>query len=188
MVLALGDPFGAVRREDPLLTTGILSKQHAPDVAQPWRGQWQTDAGATDANCGGAVVDLRGRLVGMLQIWSPPKHGRNSGIGFVVPWPGIDEALPRLREGHSLRRGLLGIRFRDGATQALITTVEEGSAADAAGLRTGDVIVSVNGRDTPTPSHVGAHLGVRWEGDRVRLVVERDGDRVELEAVMGARE
>ena len=77
-----GDPSGSKSLIDPLLTMGILSKVHADTAAAPWRGMWQTDAGAIDGNVGGAAVDLEGRLLGMLTFWDPARHGRNSGIAF----------------------------------------------------------------------------------------------------------
>lgn len=136
-VVALGNPYGSTRRTLPLLSVGILSKQHEADASAAWRGQWQTDAGVTDGNCGGALVDVRGRLLGMLQIWHPMQHGRNSGIGFVVPWDDVEAALPRLQEGHSRKRGFLGIQFRDGAKEPFLGTVTEASPAARAGLKAG---------------------------------------------------
>lgn len=186
-VLALGNPFGEAGNPDPLLTIGILSKQHAGDASQPWRGQWQTDAGVTDANCGGALVDLRGRLLGILQVWHPLGHGRNSGIGFVVPWCDVEAALPRLREGHSRARGRLGIGFREGATIPILGTVDAGTAAAKAGLVPGDRIVGVNGADTPTVQDVIRRLVVRWEGETLTLEIERDGKTFTVEVALGAK-
>ncbi|MFM8980379.1 MAG: S1C family serine protease, partial [Planctomycetia bacterium] len=113
-VVALGNPYGPTRAGSPLLAVGVLSKLHAPSQPAAWRGDWQTDAGVTDANAGGAAVDLEGRVYGMLRTWAPLQHGRSSGIGFVLPWARIQEALPSLRQGRAWKRGYMGITWKQG--------------------------------------------------------------------------
>ncbi|MHC5010998.1 MAG: S1C family serine protease [Planctomycetota bacterium] len=186
-VLALGNPFGQDANPDPLLTVGVLSKQHAEDALDPWRGQWQTDAGATDANCGGAVIDLRGRLVGMLQIWSPPRHGRNSGIGFVVTWDQIAAALPDLKEGRTRRPGTMGVNLEEVDEAVRVQAVVPGSPAAAAGLLPGDRIRAIDGHETPGIDVLRRLLLARWAGDRIRITVERGEETLEIELVLGAR-
>lgn len=186
-VLALGNPFGEQGNPDPLLTIGILAKQHAVDAPAAWRGQWQTDAGVTDGNCGGALVDLEGRLLGILQIWHPAGHGRNSGIGFVVPWPEVVKALPCLEKGVSPARGFLGVRWRPGATDPTLVEVLPETPAAAAGLQPGDRIVAVMGRPTRTVREVHGALVFRWEGETLSITVERDGKTVEVEVTLAAR-
>lgn len=186
-VLALGNPFGERGNADPLLTMGILAKQHAADAPVAWRGQWQTDAGVTDGNCGGALVDLEGRLLGILQIWQPTRHGRNSGIGFVVPWPDIVAALPGLKQGTSPGRGFLGVRWRPGANDPTLVEVVPDSPAAAAGFQPGDRIVAVDGRPTPTVREVQGALIFRWEDEPLVITIQRDGKSIEVEATLGAR-
>jgi serine protease Do len=187
LVLALGKPFGANRNPDPLLTFGILSKRHADSVQDPWRGQWQTDAGATDANVGGAVVDLHGRLLGMLQIWTPTRHGRNSGIGFVVTGDRIAASLPALKEGRSLERGFLGVVWAEGSDEAAIGQVSPDSPAAAAGLRPGDRIIGVDGASTPKVGDVVGRLLARWAGERVVLRIARGSEELDVEVELRAR-
>jgi S1-C subfamily serine protease len=182
-VLAVGNPYGARPPTDPFLSHGILSKRHPDDAVAPWRGQWQTDVGATDANAGGAVVDLEGRLVGMLTIWSGVQHGRNSGIAFVVPWGRIQRALPALQQGRIPSPGRLGIRFAPGPAPR-VSDVVPGSAADTAGVRAGDVIVRVDRERVFTTAEVLNALGFRWAGDRVVLRVERTTGAKDLTAVL----
>src|SRR5690606_36821227 len=92
-VLALGNPYGAARPSQPLLTMGVLGKVHHESSAAPWRGQWQTDAAVLDVNAGGPAIDVEGRLLGLLHLWHPACHGRGSGIGFVVPRTDVEAAL-----------------------------------------------------------------------------------------------
>jgi serine protease Do len=197
-VLALGSPYGADRLPDPLLTVGVLSKRHADDAClhgplalmrAPWAGAWQTDAGVTDATCGGAAVDLEGRLLGMLQIWSPLQHGRFSGIAFVEPWPAIEAVLPQMKEGRVYAAGFLGIEWKDVPTGGVpvIGAVLERSAASAAGLAAGDVISAVNGTPTRSVPDVAKILGGLWSGDEIVLTIERGRQRLELRATLGRR-
>jgi S1-C subfamily serine protease len=185
-VVTAGNPFGADRTRAPIVTAGILSKRHAPDTAAAWRGTWQTDAPGLDVNCGGAAVDLEGRMLGMLQLWHPSRHGRGSGVAFVVPWQDILEALPRLKQGRRLARGLLGVRFARG-TSPRVASVVAGSGAEAAGFRTGDIIHRIDRERITCSQDVGGALGFRYAGETVEVQLERGGTMLVLSVVLGAR-
>lgn len=185
-VLAVGNPFGARQRPDPLLTLGILSRLHPQDAPAAWRGHWQTDAAGLDTNCGGAAVDLEGRLLGVFSIWHPGRHGRNSGIAFVLPWADVLASLPALERGQGPARGFLGISFAPGRI-ARVGEVIAGTPAEAAGLRVGDVIERVDRKDVPTAAAVISVLGHRCEGERVVLAIDRGGVESEVDLVLGAR-
>jgi serine protease Do len=184
-VLSLGYPFGKDAGPAPLLGLGILAKRHPDDAVAPWRGQWQADIGATDANVGGAVVDLEGRFVGILTIWSGVQHGRNSGIAFVVPWGRVQRALPDLAAGKARRRGYLGVRFgRD--LPVRVSEVVAGSPAERAGVAVGDVVVRLDREPLSTVGETMFALGQRWEGDRVTLHVRRGGRLLDLPVRLAA--
>lgn len=196
-VLALGNPFGATRTERPLLTVGILSKRHDDDAEEAWRGNWQTDAALTDGNCGGAAVDIEGRLYGMLAIWNPLRHGRAAGIGFVVPWARIESVLPELLRGRTFARPFLGVSWKptvgpDGKPRytgaATIQETVAGAPAAEAGLLAEDVIEAVDGTDTPTIDAVGRMLKGKLSGDVITLRIRRGEEKVELKLTLGARE
>jgi S1-C subfamily serine protease len=179
--LALGNPFGAKPLASPLLTVGILSKVHSWYAPAAWRGNWQTDAAVTDANCGGALVGLKGELFGMLQIWDPLQHGRASGIGFVVPWTLINEALPALRAGKVWKRGRLGVQSSLDRSPPVLEEVLPGSAAARAGLKAGDAILAIDGRKPRDGADAIQTLRYRWAGEHVRLTIERAGEKKPLE-------
>lgn len=179
--LAIGNPFGAAPRPSPLLTVGVLSKVHDQGAAWPWRGQWQTDAGVTDANCGGALVDLRGRLYGVLHLWAPLSHGRSSGIGFVVPWASIEAALPRMRENKPWVRGFVGVAWDPKADTPTVASLVAGAPAEGAGLKAGDRLLAVDGHEVTDTAEAARHLSFRWEGESVRLTVERAGQKKPLD-------
>jgi S1-C subfamily serine protease len=182
--LALGNPFGEKPLPSPLLTVGILSKEHAVTMPAAWRGNWQTDAAATDANCGGALVNLRGELYGMLQIWDAHFHGRSSGIGFVVPWTAIEAALPDLRAGKAWKRAWLGIVSDPQDPQPRVKEVAERSPAAAAGLKPGDRILAIDGYAPLDLDEMMLALRYRFAGDRVRLTIGRTGEKKPLEILV----
>lgn len=187
--LALGNPFGERPLGSPLLTVGILSKVHAATQPYAWRKNWQTDAPATDANCGGALVNLRGDLYGMVQIWDPRFHGRASGIGFVVPWTEIEAVLPDLRKGRAWKRAFLGITADTPERTTKITQIAPRSPAASAGLAVNDRIVAVDGFTLTDVDQMMLALRYRFAGDRVRLTVERPGEKkpLEIDVMLGER-
>jgi S1-C subfamily serine protease len=188
-VLCVANPFGGTRCPDPFLTMGIVSRLHPADAPEPWRGDFQTDAGVTDGNAGGALVDLRGRVIGIATPWQPAVHGRNSGIGFGIPWECVQRALPALEAGTSFRygNGYLGVAWdlEDGAVTIL--EVVEGAPAGKAGVQKADRIVAVDGK--PLKSLVDAQDAVRSHaaGEKITLTIERAGKTFDLEIVLGAR-
>ncbi len=185
-VVTVGNPFGPSRRAEPLVTTGVLSKLHAGTAVAAWRGQWQTDAGGLDTNCGGAVVDLDGNLLGLLQLWHPARHGRNSGVAFVIPWRDIQRSIERMREGRGARRGFLGVSFGGGAPPR-IAEIVAGGAAEAAGLEVGDVVRRIDRSATGSVVDVITIIGHRSAGDVLDMTVEREGRRRVIEVVLGQR-
>lgn len=188
MVLSIANPFGKERSPDPLLTYGILSKQHAPDGADRWAGQWQTDCSGTDATAGGAIVDLRGRLVGMHHVWDPGRHGRNSGISFVVPWTQIEKVLPGLREGRVFSPPFVGVRWKPDPEAGLlvISVVADGPAAKA-GLKVNDVVLTIDGKEIDGMESVPGLLRGKWSGDTVAFGVKRGDEELTLQVVLGSR-
>jgi len=189
--LAVGNPFGEAQRDSPLLSVGILSKLHAPGAPWAWRGQWQTDAGVTDANCGGAAVDLKGRLYGVLNLWAPLTHGRASGIGFILPWSRIEAALPELRSGRTWKHGFMGLSWKQDIDQPVIDEVTPGTPAAAAGLKPGDRFKALDGESIGSRDDARRHLRHRWEGETLRVLVERAGPKkpveVEVQVKLGPR-
>ena len=132
----------------------------------------QTDASISPANYGGPLIDISGRVIGILAPLPADTAGMNlgtelydSGIGFAVPLADMLRVLPRLKNGETLSPGVLGIGYsaRDPFTgEARIATCRPGSPAAKAGLRAGDLIVAADGRagdaDRGTPACARATL------------------------------
>jgi S1-C subfamily serine protease len=113
--------------------------------------------------------------------------GGNSGIGFAVPVSAIRTVLPRLERGEAIERAYLGVSTSGAQGGAQITAVVAGGPAADAGLRQGDVITSVAGRPVMDPDDLSAVVGAREPGERVRVLVERGGDRRTLTVELGTR-
>ncbi len=201
-VLAIGNPFGL----DWTLTTGIVS---ALDREIPTRGGAtiegliQTDAAINPGNSGGPLIDSAGRLIGVnTAIFSP--SGSSAGIGFAVPVDTVNRVVPQLIATGTYRPPFLGIRHSDRINQlaarqglegVLVLGVEPGSPAADAGLRAarqdvsgrmvpGDVITGIDGRAVRTSADLSDALDAFAPGDRVSVVLLRDGSEVEVSVVL----
>lgn len=192
LLVNVGNPFGKDRRADPLTTIGILSRMHPADDEKAWRGDLQTDAGMTDGNCGGALVDIHGRLLALSTLWDPAGQGRESGIGFGIPWAMVEAALPPMKAGNSVvyGGGWLGIGWAPDPANAgairIVAVAPEGPAAKA-GIQLGDVIAAIEGK--PMKKILDAIDAVRTHrpGDKLAVSVDRAGKRIELVIELGTR-
>jgi serine protease Do len=152
-VMAMGSPFGL----DHTVTAGIVSAKGRHIGAGPYDSFIQTDASINPGNSGGPLVNLQGEVVGInTAIFS--RSGGNIGIGFAIPINLAKEILPDLIKKGKVVRGWLGVTIQKvtpeiaralGLEQeqgALVANVVEGSPADKAGIKSGDVIVEFNGQ------------------------------------------
>jgi len=162
----------------PSAAVGILSATN-----RSWGRSVQTDASISPANYGGPLVDIAGRVIGILAPLPADTAGMNlgtelydSGIGFAVPMEDIARVLPRLERGETLAPGVLGIGYesRDPFTgAATISTCRPGSPAAKAGLRPGDAIVAAGGRPVSRIAELRHVLAPLYAGDTVVLTLER---------------
>ncbi len=151
----------------------------------------QIDARINYGNTGGPVVDLRGRLIGMacrLTHWD--SRGQNSGVGYAVSGSYIKKMMPRLAAGEVIsapKRPFLGIQGEDASPGVRIVAIVSGTAAQKAGLRAGDVILSFNGHKKLTMQRlVGIIQGCRI-GQKVKIAAKRGEKLVDYEIVLGSR-
>ncbi len=153
----------------------------------------QSDAKISPANYGGPLVDLAGRTIGILSPLSADGGSGgvewyDSGIGFAVPLADMLPVLDRLAKGDTLRPGQLGVTFKGAGLDAepVVDSVRPLSPADEAGVKPGDRLVTVAGRSVSRPDEAKLALGPLYAGDEATLVVNRDGDTVELTATLAA--
>lgn len=189
--LALGRTLTA---SAPNVAIGILSAAN-----RAWGKAVQTDAAVSPANYGGPLIDIEGRVIGVLAPLPADTAGMmagtelyDSGIGFAVPSEDIAAVLPRLKAGETLRPGILGISYesRDPFTAAAkIAACRPGSPAAKAGLRGGDTVVAASGKPVTRIAELRHQLAPRYAGDTIDLVVERPTkggglERVEARATL----
>jgi serine protease Do len=164
----------------PGISVGIVSA-----AGRVWGRAIQTDAAVSPANYGGPLVDIRGRVFGILSPLPADTAGMtlgselyDSGIGFAVPIRDVLAVLPRLQAGETLRPGILGISYASPdpfTAPAVVALSRSGSPASRAGLRPGDRIVSANGGSVDTIASFRQVIGPLYAGDRLALEVRRTG-------------
>jgi len=186
VVLAVGHPLGLGQT----VTMGIISAKDRSTGAV--RGGYedflQTDAPINRGNSGGALVNLRGELVGInSQILSPT--GGNIGIGFAIPSSMAHDVMTQLLERGSVRRGLLGVIVQPVSADmarsldlseprgAIVTQVTEDGPAERAGVEQGDVILSLDGKPIDSSNALRNAVARLQPGTKVKLDFVRDGAR-----------
>jgi serine protease Do len=180
--IALGRTLGT---DHPNVSVGIVSA-----LNRVWGKTVQTDAKVSPNNYGGPLVDIHGRVIGIL---TPMAHESaaevagvewyDSGIGFAVPLEDVFAALPRLRTGTDLKSGVMGVYLESNDLYAppLVSGARPGSPAYLAGLKAGDRIVSINGR--PIANYAGMRfvLGPLYGGDTIQIEYLRGEERLSAE-------
>jgi serine protease Do len=188
LVLAIGNPFGVGQT----VTNGIVSALARTTVGiSDFRSFIQTDAAINPGNSGGALVDVRGRLVGInTAIFS--KDGGSLGIGFAIPVEMVSSVVAGILEdghvrrpwfgadGQTVTRDLAGHLGLDRPVGVAITEVTKGGPAAKAGIQSGDVILSLDGRPVVDGDSLKYRIAVRRPGDKVAVGLLRDGSEETL--------
>lgn len=180
--IALGRTFDL---EQPSISVGIVSA-----LERIWGKAIQTDAKISPINYGGPLVDINGRLMGILVPLSPGATGEtagvewyDSGIGFAIPMHDVLKIIPRLNTGKDLYPGLLGITLSgkgDLSTDMKLDRVRYGSPAQQAGIKAGDTITMLNGQAVNMHSQVKQVLMSKYADESVSLTVTREGSKAPL--------
>ncbi|MFN7813257.1 MAG: trypsin-like peptidase domain-containing protein, partial [Planctomycetia bacterium] len=162
----------------PGVSVGIVS---ATDRC--WGRAVQTDAAVSPANYGGPLVDIAGRVIGLLAPLPADTAGMqqgtelyDAGIGFAVPLEDVLRVLPRLRQGDTLVPGILGITWQGTDLingPPVIGSCRSGSPAARAGLRAGDRIAGIAGREIRRIADARHQLVPRYAGDEIDLTIDR---------------
>ena len=194
LVLAIGNPFGVGQT----VTSGIVSALARTDVGASDFGSFiQTDASINPGNSGGALVDMQGRLVGVnSMIFS--KGGGSNGIGFAIPAEMVRRVVDAAVHGGTLVRPWIGAKGEtidsakakalglDRPRGVLIADVFKGGPADKAGLREGDVVLTVDGREVFDDRGMKFIAATKAEGETASLAVLRGGQPKQISIKMAA--
>jgi len=184
VVLAVGNPFGIGQT----VTMGIVSATGRGNIGiEEYEDFIQTDAAINPGNSGGALVDAEGRLIGInTAILS--RSGGNMGVGFAVPINLARNIMDRLLKDGKVVRGYLGVTIQDLTPElakefkvaegggAVVGDVVEKGAADQAGIKSGDVIVELNGKPVKDSRTLRLTVASLAPGTKVDVKVLRDGD------------
>ena len=195
-VVAIGNPFGLGQT----VTSGIVSALGRSGLGiEGYEDFIQTDASINVGNSGGALVNLRGELVGINTAIIAPGGG-NVGIGFAIPSNMARDVMTHLVSYGEVQRGLLGIMTQDltpelaeafgihGTRGAVVVEVHPGSPAAEAGVAAGDIITSINGRAVVKASDVHNILGLMRVGEQVVIALLRNGQPAQVRARLRERE
>ena len=193
-VVAIGNPFGELGHT---VTSGIVSAVGRDGMNSNYQDFIQTDAAINKGNSGGALVDLDGRLVGINSAIVSPT-GVSAGLGFAVPSNTVRFVTTQLAANGEVKRGLLGVSIEGVRAEdvkllglkaprgVIVNEVMPDTAAEAAGIEPGDVIVNVNDRVISGARDLIARVANTPAGTEVRLGIVRDGDRRTLTAKIGS--
>jgi serine protease DegQ len=192
-VVAIGNPFGL----NQTVTSGIVSALGRSGLnIGGYEDFIQTDAAINRGNSGGALVNLKGELVGInTAIFGP--NGGNVGIGFAIPSNMMKNLVDQIIEYGEVRRGLLGILGQDvdaGLSEAMNLDVNKGafvsevspeSAAEKGGIEAGDIITKVNGKNIGSFQELRAKIGSMGAGAEVKLTLLRKGKTQTVNVTLG---
>ncbi len=198
-VLAVGNPFNLTST----VTAGIVSaKGRNLDIIPgqfSLRSFIQTDAAVNPGNSGGALVNLKGELIGINIAIATPT-GAYAGYAFAVPVNIVRKVVEDIIRFGEVRRGFLGITYRPVMPQeaeelgldvprgVVIVDVVPGSPADKAGLRSGDVILEINGVPMQSIGDVQEYIAQHSPGDALHITILRDGEVIEKDVVLASKD
>jgi serine protease Do len=193
LVLAVGNPFGLGQT----VTMGIISATGRANIGiTDYEDFIQTDAAINPGNSGGALVDMNGRLVG-INTAIVSRSGGYQGICFAIPSNMAVQIKDAILSHGKVMRGYLGVAIQNVTEDlarsmnlqarrgVLVSDVTPNSPAAKAGIKRGDVILSVNGNATNTPAQLRNHVALAGKGSKVKLEVERDHKPRSFEVTLG---
>ena len=191
-VVAIGNPFGLGNT----VTMGIVSAKGRTIGAGPYDDFIQTDASINPGNSGGPLLNVDGQVIGINTAINP----QGKGIGFAIPIDAVKMVLPQLVATGHVSRGRLGVVIQgmdedlakalgmDRAHGALVEQVEPGSPAERAGIKSGDVIVAVDGQDVPHSEDLPRMVAPHKPGTHTRVTVLRDKQTQNVDVALAALE
>ena len=191
-VLAVGNPFNI----SSTVTAGIVSaKGRSMQIIEDnyrIESYIQTDASVNQGNSGGALVNLKGEMIGINSAIISPSGG-NVGISFAIPSSIVQKVVRDLIEYGAVQRAIMGVSIADITAElakeknlselggVYVTDVNENSAAKDAGIESGDVIVQINDVKVNSPSELQEIVGRNRPGDKIMVTVKRKGNLKQFE-------
>lgn len=193
VIFAIGNPFGI----GSTVTQGIISALNKNKVGiNRYENYIQTDASINPGNSGGALVDSRGALIG-INTAIISKSGGNNGIGFAIPVAMVKDVVEKLVADGKVTRGYLGVAIADMDSElskvykrkegALILDISAETPAAKYGLKRGDLIYAINGKEIKDRSSLQNTIASFKPDEKIKIDLERDGKDMSLNIVLGDR-
>ncbi|MPW28354.1 Do family serine endopeptidase [Agarivorans sp. B2Z047] len=190
--VAIGNPFGLGQT----VTSGIVSALGRSGLnIENLENFIQTDAAINSGNSGGALINLRGELIGINTAIIAP-NGGNIGIGFAIPSNMVRNLADQIIEFGEVRRGVLGVTGgelnsdlakafgTDSQHGAFVNQVMQGSAADKAGIEPGDIIIAVDDKKVKSFAELRAKIGTMGAGKTIKIGAIRDGKPIDFKVTL----
>jgi serine protease Do len=189
VVLAIGNPFGIGQT----VTMGIVSAVGRGNMGLDYEDFIQTDAPINPGNSGGPVIDGEGRFVGMASSMATLARAPGAGsigLGFAIPARAVVRIAEEIIATGSSRTPIMGVTLDTSfpGPGALLDTVTPGGPAESAGLRAGDVILRLAGRDVADADELVVAIRDRLPGEEVPVEARRGGRAFDTTVVLGSRE
>lgn len=190
-LLAIGNPFGL----DHTVTAGILSAKGRNIRSGPFDNFLQTDASINPGNSGGPLLNMAGEVIGI----NTAIIASGQGIGFAIPSNMAAQITEELKGGNKVRRGWIGVTIQDvdeNAAKALgmkkahgvlIGNVMPGEPAAKGGMKAGDVVIAINGKDVDDSAALLRTIAAIKPGSTATITVWRDGVTKDLKITLGER-
>ncbi len=193
--IAVGNPFGLTQT----VTLGIISAKGRANVnVVDYEDFIQTDAAINPGNSGGPLLNVHGNVIGInTAIFS--RSGGYQGIGFAIPSNMAKYVLEKLIKGEEIERGYLGVYLQDltdalakkfgvdSTDGSLVAEVAPDSPADHGGLKTGDIIIAMNGSPVKSPNELRNKIAFSAVGSTITLTIIRNGKQQDLSITLGKR-
>ena len=195
-VIAIGNPLGELRGT---ATAGIISAVNRTiEVEGQTMTLVQTDAAISPGNSGGGLFDATGKLIGIVN--AKVSDSRAEGLGFAIPVNSVlDEISDLLNYGYVTGRAYLGVStqdvtlrsrsgmwyYSDGTRCVMVEKVVSGSAAEKAGLQSGDLILKLNDKQIASGDELSSAIGEYKPSDKATLTIQRDGKEMTVEVTFG---
>ncbi len=188
-VIAVGNPFGL----NGTVTAGIISAKGRVIGEGPFDHFLQTDAAINPGNSGGPLIDMEGKVIGI----NTAIVAGGQGIGFAIPINMVKNEMSFLMKGQSIKRGYLGVMIQPLTPEAakelglkdingaIVSQVMKNSAAQKAGIKPGDIIVSVNGKPVHSSSDLPYIISSMKPGTKIKMDIIRNKHKITKEITLG---
>jgi serine protease Do len=191
-VVAIGSPFGL----EQTVTAGIVSAKGRIIGSGPYDDFIQTDASINPGNSGGPLLNLSGEVVGI----NTAIVARGQGIGFAIPIDMAADIIAQLKTGKGVTRGWLGVGIQnltpemktyyglDEGTGVMVSQVFADDPADKAGIKVGDIILKVDGKEITNSRQLSRMIAGLAVGQKAKLTLLRDGKEITRAVKLAKRE